>query len=108
MSAPKARQPKLKINRHLLWNVDLSKVDLSSEAFLRHYVARVLSHGTAEDIRQIGIPLIRKYLPDLALPRAIQWFWEWYFSQPESEARYGCFDPTATDDPWRHRPFLTE
>jgi len=102
------RELKLKINQRLLWDVDLNTVDLSSEAFLRQYIARVLLHGTAEDVRQIGIPLIRKYLTHLALPRSIQWFWEWYSSQPESEACYGHFDAAAKDDPWHYRPFLAE
>jgi hypothetical protein len=55
----------------------------------------VLTHGTASDLRAIGIATIRDYLPSIFLPHEIREFWQWYFDQPHVKERYGNLDPIS-------------
>lgn len=76
------------VNENLLWDYDFSPEEIKSEAFLRWYLGRVLSHGTAKDLQSIDFKLIKKYLPTLSVPRKVLDFWNWYFSlerQPKPE-----------------------
>jgi hypothetical protein len=56
---------------------------------------RVLSRGRMENVRDLGLPTIRDYLPHLVLPARIRRFWEWYFDLPDVRARYGTADSLA-------------
>lgn len=68
----------LTINKNLIWDYDFEgKYD--TEEFKKWYIARVLSRGTAKDIREIELETIRKYLPSLNLPERIKKFWDWWF-----------------------------
>jgi hypothetical protein len=80
------------INEKLVWDYDIPENDQQNEAFLRWYLARVLTRGSADDLRAIGIKTISVYLPDLSLPRDIRAFWEWYLDLPTVKKRYGITD----------------
>ncbi len=60
-----------------------------NEAFLAWYIARVLTRGSDEDLRQVVFHIIHAYLPKLLLPAEIRVFWEWYFSLPRNQIKYG-------------------
>lgn len=77
------------LNEKLIWDYDIPADAQENEAFRRWYVTRVLSRGGDADLRAIGLQTIHDYLPHLVLPREIRDFWEWYFSQPHVQARYG-------------------
>jgi hypothetical protein len=87
------------INEKLVWDMDIPVDAPTNEAFRKWYVKRVLTHGTAADIKAIGLDTIHHYLPRIYLPRDIREFWLWYFSEPPIRERYGHLDPipeTAT------------
>lgn len=66
------------INKKLIWDYDFEgKYD--SPEFIKWYIARVLTNGNKNDIREIGLDTIRKYLSTLNLPNSIRKFWERYF-----------------------------
>ncbi len=91
----KVSKLKLAVNPDLLWDYDFTPEEQQSEAFRRWYVARVLTRGNAEDVRAVGLRVIHTYLPQLILPPHVRRFWEWYFSLPDVEARYGRLDTLA-------------
>lgn len=67
-----------RINKELIWDYDFTgKYD--TEEFKDWYICRVLSRGTKEDIRQLGISTIKEHFFHLNLPNKIRQFWEWYF-----------------------------
>lgn len=80
-------------NKKLIWDYDMPDDAQTNEAFREWYITRVLTHGTAADIRAIGLKTIHAYLPNLFLPKDIQEFWYWYFSQPQIKERYGDITP---------------
>ncbi|MGB2911209.1 MAG: hypothetical protein WBD56_09500 [Anaerolineales bacterium] len=80
------------INEKLVWDYDIPENAQQNEAFLRWYLARVLTRGSADDLRDTGIKMISVYLPDLSLPRDIRAFWEWYLDLPAVKKRYGITD----------------
>ena len=83
------------INEKLVWDYDIPDDAQENEAFREWYVTRVLTNGTAADIRAIGFSTIHDYLPHLFLPREIREFWQWYFGQPHVRKRYGDLDPVS-------------
>lgn len=83
----------MKINEKLIWDYDFSQEERQGEFFRKWYLARVLSRGGIADIRSVGLEAIRDSLPQLFLPRKIRLFWEWFFSLPEVQRRYGHPDP---------------
>ena len=70
---------KFLVNKTLIWDYDF-KGDYDSEEFKKWYISRVLSCGTKDDIRQLGITTIKQYFSGLNLPNRIRQFWEWYFN----------------------------
>ena len=74
----------MQINHDLIWDYSFSPQDMQTEEFKRWYVARVLMRGGAKDIRDVGVDIIRRYLPHLSLPKAIREFWDWYFASEEA------------------------
>lgn len=82
----------MKINEKLIWDYRFTDEERERESFREWYTARVLTRGTLEDIRGIGLQTIHDYLPRLFLPRKIRRFWEWYFSQSDVESQYGHLD----------------
>jgi hypothetical protein len=87
----------LPINKSLVWDYDIPNNTQQDEAFRRWYMARVLTRGSMEDLRSIGLITIYVYLPRLNLPEEIRRFWEWYFNcHPHLRAEYSL---TAYDEP---------
>jgi len=86
---------RLPINRDLVWDYEVPDDARQDEAFRRWYVARVLTRGSAQDIRELGLHTIYAYLPHLVLPTRIRRFWEWYFSMPDVRKRHGSADSSA-------------
>lgn len=68
------------LNRNLIWDYSLDEKDLKDEKILIFYIGRVLSHGTTDDVKQIPLPVIKKYLKRLSLPKSVFKFWQWYLS----------------------------
>jgi hypothetical protein len=99
-----SNQPALPINPDLIWDYDIPAEAQQGEAFRRWYITRVLTRGRATDIKSIGFDTIYNYLPTLNLPTQIRHFWEWYFSLPEVEQRYGDTYLTTTSDVDSNRP----
>jgi hypothetical protein len=83
------------INEKLVWDYDIPPDAQTNEAFREWYVKRVLTHGTAADIRTIGLKTIHHYFPRLYLPSDIREFWLWYFEQPVVKERYGSIDAVS-------------
>jgi len=83
------------INKKLVWDTDIPPNAQTNEPFRTWYVKRVLTHGTAADIRAIGLETIHQYLPRLHLPPDIREFWHWYFNDPSAKERYGHLDPIS-------------
>lgn len=79
----------MKVNKIFLWDYDWKEEQYESEEFKRWYIARVLSRGTMQDIRDVGIPLIKEYLPKITIPLRIRRYWEFYFSRPFVVEKYG-------------------
>lgn len=76
----------MRVNLNLLWDCDKAALpDSDDPAFERFYVTRVLTNGTAADLRAVGFDRIRRLLPDLWLPASIREFWEWYFDLPHAQ-----------------------
>ncbi|MFQ6084454.1 MAG: hypothetical protein ACE5WD_14010 [Candidatus Aminicenantia bacterium] len=76
---------RFKINKSLIWDYDFEG-KYETEEFKKWYLARVLTRGTAKDIREIGFDIIKEYLPFLNLPRKVREFWVWYFILEENES----------------------
>ncbi len=85
----------LLINPDLVWDYETPDDGYQDEAFRRWYVARVLTRGRMEDVRELGLRTIDAYLPYLVLPDRVRRFWEWYLSLPEVRSRYGPADSPA-------------
>lgn len=79
------------VNKNLLWDYDWKEEQYESEEFKRWYIARVLSRGTAEDVRNVGIPLIKEYLPKITVPLRIREYWEFVFTLPTIVNKYGVY-----------------
>lgn len=83
----------MKINEKLIWDYEFSEEERRGEYFRKWYVARVLTRGGMEDIREVGLQVLHDYLPSLFLPKKILNFWNWFFSLPEIKRQYGDFNP---------------
>ena len=81
----------MKVNRRLLWDYDFPEGTLQSEAFRKWYLARALSSGSAQDIREAGgAEAVRRCFPSLHLPLEIERLWSWYLKIPGPRAElYG-------------------
>lgn len=73
-----AKTNKFSVNKTLIWDYDF-KDNYDTEEFKKWYISRVLSCGTKDDIRQLGIATIKRYFTGLNLPNRIRQFWDWYF-----------------------------
>jgi hypothetical protein len=98
----------MKVNENLIWDYSFRPEDYQTEAFRRWYIARVLCRGTSEDVRNVGLGTIYRYLPALVLPLPVRELWEWFFSRPEIRARYEHLDrqPAADFAPGLPSPFV--
>ena len=85
MNAPASsvRIVEMKINSRLIWDYSFSENDLLSEAFKKWYLARALSEGSAQDIRDAGgVDEVRRYFRHLHLPLEVERLWSWYLAIP--------------------------
>ncbi len=69
----------MEINHDLIWDYQFTPEQMQTDSFMKWYVARVLTRGGAADIHNVGVETIRKFLPEITLPKAIREFWDWYF-----------------------------
>lgn len=86
------------VNENLIWDYEWKDEDCGTELFFKWYLARVLSNGTAKDLKHIEFKVIGKYLRELNIPRVIAKFWFHYLGIRE-EYKYGNIDrfPERTD-----------
>ena len=82
----------MEINKQLIWDYEFNEKEREGESFRRWYITRALSRGRIRDVKDIGLDRIHSYLPHLFLPRKIRAFWEWFYSLPEIQKRYGYLD----------------
>ncbi|MDQ1328647.1 MAG: hypothetical protein QG641_1932 [Candidatus Poribacteria bacterium] len=71
-------EAKVKFNKKLLWDYDISEGDLEKEDALILYVSRVLNNGTKAEVSEIPLEFIKKHLDELNLSSRVRNFWEWY------------------------------
>ncbi len=76
----------IEVNETLIWDYDWLPDQYQTEEFFRWYLGRVLSYGTAKDIRTVPFAVVAKFLPDLSIPRNVRAFWAGYF---ERRRRFG-------------------
>jgi hypothetical protein len=88
-------QDAMSINPDLVWDYAIPEGAHQDEGFRRWYIARVLSRGRMEDVRELGLRTIDAYLPHLVLPHRVRQFWEWYLSLPDVRVHHGLADSTA-------------
>ncbi|MGQ9706984.1 MAG: hypothetical protein ACUVWP_08340 [bacterium] len=69
---------KLKLNKKLLWDYYIKEEDLEKEEILILYISKVLNNGTLNDISEIPVEIIEKYIDKLFLSRNVRKFWKWY------------------------------
>ncbi len=79
------------VNPALIWDYDWKEEDYKTERFFKWYLARVLSNGTAKELKHIDFKIIAKYLKELNLPREIAKLWFRYLGVNE-EYKYGNID----------------
>ena len=73
----------MKVNRSLIWDYAFSEKDYDTDTFKEWYLARVLSNGSAEDIRNAGgVEAVRQYYLKLHLPLEVERLWSWYLGIP--------------------------
>ena len=76
------------VNEALIWDYEWKEEDYRTERFFKWYLARVLSNGTAKELKDIDFKIIGKYLKQLNISRAIAKFWFRYLGIRE-EYEYG-------------------
>jgi len=74
-------EPKLKFNKTLLWDYQITEEDIKNEETYIFYLSRVLNNGNYQDIKEVPLETIKKYLGRLHLSRRVRKFWEWYLKQ---------------------------
>jgi hypothetical protein len=79
------------VNEALIWDYDWKEEDYKTERFFKWYLARVLSNGTAKELKYIDFKLIQKYIKELNIPRRIARFWFHYLGINEGY-KYGNID----------------
>lgn len=73
----------IRFNKALLWDYDITKEDLKREDVFIFYLSRVLNNGSFQDIQEIPLETIKKYLEKLHLARKVKKFWMWYLKKEE-------------------------
>lgn len=83
----------------LLWEYDFKPGDEQTDAFKQAYYSKVLERGTLEDVKEIGVPEIARWLPRLFLSWHVREFWEWYLNTASVKAKYGDLNVRPTETP---------
>ena len=71
-------KPKIKFNKKLIWDYEITEKDLEKENVLILYLSRVLNNGTFNDVSSIPLELIEKYIDRLYVSERVRKFWKWY------------------------------
>ena len=70
------------VNEELIWDYEWKEEDYETERFFKWYLARVLSNGTAKDLKFINFEIVAKHLDLLiGVPRRVRDFWKWYLKE---------------------------
>ena len=72
---------------HVVWST--RRIDASDPWQRRWYTEQVVTHGRAEDIRQLDWDEVQRLLPSLRLPPHVRALWESYFAGSASAAARG-------------------
>lgn len=88
MKASKKTLYGIPVNEKLIWDYDWSEQEYKTEKFFKWYLARVLSNGTAEDLKNIDFTLLKKYLGKLNIARRIARFW-FHYLEINEKYKYG-------------------
>lgn len=78
---------KLKFNKTLLWDYQITEEDLKNEETYIFYLSRVLNNGNYRDIKEVPLETIKKYLDRLHLSSKVRKFWEWYLGEETKKER---------------------
>ncbi len=78
---------KLKFNKTLLWDYQITEEDLKNEEIYIFYLSRVLNNGNYQDIKELPLETIKKYLGRLHLTSKVRKFWEWYLGEETKKER---------------------
>ncbi len=62
------------VNKDLIWDYEWKEEEYRTEKFLKWYLARVLTYGTAKDLQYIDFEIIKEYLSRLNIPSHIYEF----------------------------------
>ncbi len=60
--------------RHIVWSTDI--VDLSNPFERKQYIQQVLTHGRAEDIKNLDLDEVAQLLDELNLPKDVRSLWK--------------------------------
>jgi hypothetical protein len=71
----------IEVNETLIWDYDWCVEEYETERFFRWYLGRLLSSGTAKDVKTVPYVIISEYLDDLRLPGNVRAFWAGYFGR---------------------------
>ena len=64
-----------------MWDYDITQEDLKREDVFILYLSRVLNNGSLQDIQEIPLETIKKYLDKLHLASKVKKFWRWYLKE---------------------------
>lgn len=78
-------QPK----RYIVWAKN--HIDLDDPWQRKWYIQQVLTHGRSEEIAELDWDEIKKFLPEMNLPKEVQYLWEDCFHYAEMQ-RYHIKD----------------
>ena len=70
---------KIKPPRHLVWSTD--EVDLDNPFQRRWFLTQVLTHGLAEDIRQLDFTEVAREIDNLHLPKEVESLWRTFLDK---------------------------
>lgn len=65
--------------KHIVWFADIEKLNLNKKQDKKWWIEQVLQKGRIEDIKELNIEEVEKFLDELYLPRFIRKLWEDYF-----------------------------
>lgn len=69
---------KINFNKKLFWDYEITEQDLEKEDVFIFYISRILNNGTLDDVFEIPLELIEKYMDRLHLSVKVRKFWKWY------------------------------
>lgn len=65
----------IRFNKALFWDYEIAPEDLKKEDVFILYLSRVLNNGCLQDIQEIPLEIIKKYLDKLHLASKVKNFW---------------------------------